>query len=126
MSSSPVRLLLHREDVGDLTVITFKDARILDEQKIQALGDQLFKLVEQAGRKDVVLSFEHVDYLSSHMVAKILTLHKKLRAAGGRVVLCELKPEIYENLKTANLDKVLEIRPHKAPDLGPGEAQASP
>jgi len=115
-----------REDVGDLTVVTFTEARILDEPRIQSIGDQLFRLAEQSGRKNLVLSFENVEYLSSHMVAKILTLQKKLRATGGNVVLRQLRPEIYENMRTANLDKVLDMRPHEGagPAAGAGEAPA--
>ena len=34
-------------DVGDVSVVQFKDRKILDESNIQAMGRELFELVEQ-------------------------------------------------------------------------------
>ena len=55
MSSQPKRRRLELEQIGDVTVVSFVDKKILDEQSIQTIGDQLFSLVDEAGRKKILL-----------------------------------------------------------------------
>ena len=48
---------LEIKDVGDVTVATFVDKRILDEQEIEVIGDQLFSLVDDLHCRKVLLNF---------------------------------------------------------------------
>src|SRR3974377_875551 len=96
MTSQPRRRRLEVEDIGDVTVVNFTDRKILDEQNIQVIGEQLFSLVDEAGRKKVLLNFGNVEYLSSAALGKLITLNKKLQAVGGRLIMCNIGPEIYD------------------------------
>ena len=49
--TTPRRQRITFEDIGDVTVVKFVDKKILDEQNIQAIGDDLFKLVDELGRR---------------------------------------------------------------------------
>ena len=51
MSAQPRRRRLEVEDIGDVTVVNFTDKKILDEQNIQVIGEQLFSLIDELGRK---------------------------------------------------------------------------
>src|SRR5438874_194346 len=95
MSTQPRRRRLEVEDIGDVTVVNFTDNKILDEQEIQIIGEQLFSLVDELGRRKLILNFSIVKYLSSAALGKFLTLNKKINAAGGRLVLCNIDPAIY-------------------------------
>ena len=53
MAASHRRLDL--EDVGEVTVARFIDKKILDESNIQVIGNQMFSLVEDDGRRKVLL-----------------------------------------------------------------------
>src|SRR5687767_2606939 len=99
MSTQPRRRRLEVEDIGDVTVVKFTDRKILDEQNIQIIGEQLFGLVDDAGRKKLLLNFSNVEYLSSAALGKLITLNKKVQAAGGRLALCTIDPQIYEVFK---------------------------
>ena len=68
MSSQPRRRRLEVEDIGDLTVVYFTDKEILDEQNIQIVGEQLFSLVDELGRRKLVLDFGNVECLNSPLV----------------------------------------------------------
>src|SRR5438445_12410142 len=94
--SQPRRRRLEVEDIGDVTVVNFTDKKILDEQNIQIIGEQLFSLVDEVGRRKILLNFGNVEYLSSAALGKLITLNKKLHAAGGRLVLCNNHPPISE------------------------------
>ena len=110
MSSPPRRRRLEVEDIGDVTVVNFTDRKILDEQNIQVIGEQLFSLVDEAGRKKVLLNFGNVEYLSSAALGKLITLNKKLQAVGGKLILCNIDPQIYEVFEITKLNKLFNIK----------------
>ena len=62
--SQPRRQRITFEDIGDVTVVRFIDKKILDEQNIQMIGDDLFKLVDELGRKKLLLDFTTVEFRS--------------------------------------------------------------
>src|SRR5262245_6376121 len=109
MSSQPRRRRLEVEDIGDVTVVNFVDRNILDEQSIQVIGDQLFSLVDESGRRKLLLNFANVEYLSSAALGKLITLNKKLNAVGGQLILCNIEPQIYEVFEITKLDKFFRI-----------------
>jgi anti-sigma B factor antagonist len=109
MSSQPRRRRLESETVGDITIVHFLDKKILDEQNIQIIGEELFRLADDQGTKKVLLNFNNVEYLSSAALGKLITLNKKLQAAGGRLVLCNIRSEIHEVFEITKLDKFFKI-----------------
>jgi anti-sigma B factor antagonist len=113
MSSQPQRRLLSVEDVGDVAVVNFTHRRITDEQVIQLIGEQLFGLVDDAGRRKILLNFANVEYLSSAVLGKLITLNKKTQAAGGRLVLCNIDPQIYEIFELTRLNRIFKIHPEE-------------
>lgn len=97
------------EEVGDVTVVRLLDKKILDEQNIQTIGDQLFSLVDDESRRKLLLDFSLVDYLSSAALGKLITLNKKVRAVSGQLRLCNIKPDIYVVFEITSLNKVFPI-----------------
>jgi anti-sigma B factor antagonist len=110
MSSQPRRRRLEVEDIGEVTVVNFTDRKILDEQNIQIIGEQLFSLVDELGRRKILLNFGNVEYLSSAALGKLITLNKKLQAVNGRLVLCNIDPQIYEVFEITKLNKLFNIQ----------------
>src|SRR3984893_2755564 len=110
MSAQPKRRPLAVEDIGEVTVVNFTDKKILDEQNIQIIGEQLFSLVDDLGRRKLLLNFSNVEYLSSAALGKFITLNKKVNAAGGRLILCNIDPQIYEVFEITKLNKLFNIQ----------------
>jgi anti-sigma B factor antagonist len=108
--AAPVQRRLDIEEVGDVTVARFIDKKILDENNIQIIGNQLFGLVEEDGRKKIVLDFTNVEYLSSAALGKLITMDKKVKASGGKLRLCNIRKDIYEVFAITRLNKVFDIR----------------
>lgn len=109
MSTQPRRRQLVVTDMGDVTVVSFTEKKILDEPNIQAIGEQLFGLVDDQGKKKIVLNFGRVEYLSSAALGKLITLNKKVNQAGGRLALCSIAPTIYEVFEITGLKRVFNI-----------------
>lgn len=110
MTSQPRRRRLEVEDIGDVCVVNFVDRKIIDEQNIQAIGEELNSLVDDFGRRKVLLNFANVSYLSSAALAKLITLNKKLLQVGGKLILCNIDPQIYEVFEITRLNKVFNIQ----------------
>jgi anti-sigma B factor antagonist len=110
MSPQPRRRRLEVEDISDITVVNFVDKKILDEQNIQVIGEQLFQLVDELGRRKVLLNFKNVEFLSSAALGKLITLNKKLQGVKGKLILCNIHPQIYEVFEITKLNKLINIR----------------
>src|SRR5437660_9732934 len=126
----PRRRRLEVEDIGDVTVVNFTDKKILDEQNIQIIGEQLFSLVDELGRRKILLNFGNVEYLSSAALGKFITLNKKVNAAGGRLILCNIDQRFKKASKSTSRTNPLIIRKKKKPAFkpfwGPRPATAAP
>lgn len=110
MSAQPRRRRLETEAIGEVTVVNFTDKRILDEQNIQIIGEQLFALVDDQGHNKILLNFSNVEYLSSAALGKFITLNKKVNGAGGKLILCGIDPAIYEVFEITRLDRLFNIQ----------------
>jgi anti-sigma B factor antagonist len=100
---------IHIQHIGDVTVVTFRDRRIIDEPNIQKIGEELFGLVDMLDCRKILTDFSNINYLSSAAIGKLLTLNKKVKAAGGKLVLCNLEPNVHEVLMVARV-RALEVR----------------
>lgn len=110
MSAQPKRRRLETEIIGDVTVVNFTDKRILDDENIRIIGEQLFGLVDDQGHKKLLLNFANVEYLSSAALGKFITLNKKVAGVGGKLVLCSIDPTIYEVFEITRLNKLFNIQ----------------
>ena len=97
------------EEIGDVTIARFIDKKILDENNIQIIGNQLFGLIDEDGRAKIILDFSNVEYLSSAALGKLITLDKKVKGAKGALRLCSIRPEIYEVFAITKLNKLFKI-----------------
>ena len=104
-------------DVGDVTVVRLTDRKVVDETNIQELGRELFALVEEEQRKNLLLNFSAVGFLSSSALGKLITLDKKVKAHGGKLKLSNIRPEIYEVFAITKLNKLFEIKDDEAEAL---------
>ena len=99
---------------GDVSIVTFRDRKILDEAAIQELGAELFALVEVDNRKTILLDFAGVEFLSSAALGKLITFDRKVKTSKGRLKLCGVAPGILEVFQVTKLNKVFDIRPDAA------------
>ena len=104
-------------EVGDVTVVRFRDHKIIEDVNIQELGQEMFRLVEADGRDRLLLDFAFVEFLSSAALGKLITLDKKMKAHGGTLKLSNIRPEIYEVFAITKLNRLFDIRKDEADAL---------
>jgi anti-sigma B factor antagonist len=109
MAQQARRRRLEVTEVDDVVVVNFLDKKILDDQNIQIIGDELIRLVDELARLKIVLNFRNVEFLSSAFLGKLVKFNGKVQAAGGKLVLCEIKKDLLEVFILCKLDKLLVI-----------------
>ena len=100
-----------REEDG-VSVVTLRDARILDDATISQVGQELFDLVDVENRKKLLLCFGRVEFLSSAALGKLITLRRKVDDVNGHLGLCEIRSETFEVFRVAKLDTFFDIHDH--------------
>jgi len=115
--SQAARRHLNLDTVDGVTVVSFVDTKIVSEENILEVGDQLYKLVEVDGHKQLLLNFGNVQYLSSAALGKLINLKKKVGVAKGKLKLCCIHPDLLEVFRITRLDQVFEIYPDEQTGL---------
>jgi anti-anti-sigma factor len=106
MSAHFSRYELIREDIQDVTVVLFTAPRLEEKGHIRAVFQEVACFVA-AGRHHLVLNLRRVEYLGSRAINELLRLHRRVRAAHGRLALCHLSPATDEALKVLGLKEVV-------------------
>ena len=96
-------------DVNGATVVNFTDKHIIQETGIKETGEELLSLVDKEGKKKILLDFSGVDFISSVLLAALINLDKKMRATGGKLAMCGMRPEIFELFCITKLDRLFDI-----------------
>ncbi|MBV9122732.1 MAG: STAS domain-containing protein [Planctomycetes bacterium] len=100
------------EEIGDVTVVRWDEQPHWPDS-----GDQLFKLVDEAGRRKLVLNFGNAESLSSTVLAKLMMLNKKLQTVGGVLILCNLSPHVREVFEVTRVNEFFGFHPGEAEAL---------
>jgi anti-anti-sigma factor len=108
---------LEVSEVGDVTVVRFRDHKIVEDVNIQELGQEMFRLVEKDGRHKLLLNFSTVEFLSSAALGKLITLDKRVKAHGGLLKLSNIRAEIYEVFTITKLNRLFDIKEDEADAL---------
>ncbi len=110
MESATEYRKINVEEVGDVTVVTFKDEKIIEDNDIDQIGKELFRLIEEMGVDKILVSFSGVDFLSSAALGKLMTLDKKAKARGVVLKLSNIRPKVYEVLAITKLNRLFDIK----------------
>jgi anti-sigma B factor antagonist len=114
--SEPPRLSVRVVD--GVAVARLADAEILfTEAAVQALGAELFDLVDRQGHTKLVVDLTGVKYLSSAGLAKLTELDRRVRQVGGRLRLCGLGPTVRDVFRVSQLDRLFAIDEDEAASL---------
>src|SRR4051794_22497298 len=99
------------QQVDKATVVEFRTASLMDPLELQTISESLYKIVDEQDKRQLVLDFEKVEYLSSQAIGIVLTINKKLSALkNSKLILCGVGPRLMQLIKITRLDKVLTIK----------------
>lgn len=107
MSTETPRLrAAHRDGV---LVVEFADRDVLDEAAIRQINAELMRQIEGARTKNVLISFQGVEHLSSAALGSLITANSLVKKRGGHLRLSNIKPTILEVFRITKLDRLFQI-----------------
>ena len=99
-----------QETEEGVMVCYFNDAKILDEARISQIGSDLVEMTTKTAGGKLLLNFEGVTFMSSHMIGKLVLLNKKCKAGKINLKFCNISPNVGEVFKIMRLNKVFDIQ----------------
>ena len=91
------------EAEGQNVRVVFPQLRITEDDNVEQLGEELFALVEQFRMKNVVVDFSAVNFVTSSVLGKLITLHRKAARYDGQLQLTGVHGELEQILRTSHL-----------------------
>jgi anti-anti-sigma factor len=96
----------------EVTVVHFNGDKVsLDEATSHDIRDQLVALAEEPNPEQLLLDFGNVEYISSQALGLLVHLHRERLAAGRRLAILNLRPQVQEVFAVTRLDTLLDLRP---------------
>ena len=93
----------------DVTIVTFTEERIVDEEQIRELQESFGPIIEKNEEKELILNFVNVKFMTSALLGLLVRIHKKVCESGGRLRLSNLDPNLHKVFEITQLTKVFEI-----------------
>lgn len=89
---------------------TLRPTGRLDSASSPVLERQAFDCID-AGERRLLLDFSALDYISSAGLRAALAVAKRMNAAGGKLALCSLSPQVAEVFEISGVDAIIDIHP---------------
>jgi anti-anti-sigma factor len=97
------------ENGRDVTIVTFEEENILEDQQIRKLERALLPVIRDNQQKRLVLNFVKVKFMSSAFLGLLVKVHKRVIEAGGHLQLYNLDPKIQKVFEITQLVRVFDI-----------------
>lgn len=110
--SGTFRHISAREDRGVL-ILTLDVERISSYEVAEAMGRELIDAVREKTAPKVVVDMSKLSYMSSVGYGPLITLRSRVRAEGGRIILCGLSGVVKDVFEATRLL----INPHSPKSL---------
>jgi anti-sigma B factor antagonist len=101
--------LINRFEGDDVLIVYFQDVRIIDDSRINSLGQELGELINDTSNSRIILNFQNVGFMSSAMIGKLVLFGKKCKEAKVKLRLCTIGENVEEVFKLMRLNKVFDI-----------------
>lgn len=109
---------LEVEEAKEGLLVSFNKSLGLCEDNITAIAAELFQVAERLGRRTLSIDLGRVRFLGSTALGQFISLHKQVRAGGGRLTLRNASPSVYEVFEVTRVSTFLEITPPIRPPPG--------
>jgi len=94
---------------GDVSVLEFQAAEVLDSFVAADVKAQAFRLLE--GRSDLVVNLANLEFVDSAGLGVLVGIYKRARLRNREVVVAGAQPYVARVMKILKLDRVLESYP---------------
>lgn len=97
------------KNIDSIIMVEITESHFMEEHPIDVLGQELSSLTNNPEKTNVILDLSSLKFMATMVMSKFIVLQKRLRARGGKLILCNLQPYILETIRLTQLHKVFEI-----------------
>jgi len=83
--------------------------KCLDDTQAHLLAEDLLDLALSRGGGELLLNLEAVESVSSYGLMRLMVLSRCLQAAGGKLCLTHLRPEVYATLLANRVTNLFDL-----------------
>lgn len=94
---------------GNVAIAELQTAKILDEEVINQIENQIDKQMNDLAMVSLVLDFSRVQFLTSSFLGYLIRLQKNISDNKGQLRLCGINEKIEGIFKITRLDKIFDI-----------------
>ena len=101
-----------QREMNGIYVLALSGRLVLGDES-SGLRTMVDKLLTSGATK-IVVNLEHVNYMDSAGLGTLIEVHRKTKAKGGRLKLCNLGPNLRQALEMARLLPIFETCANEA------------
>lgn len=98
--------IIRMETRGPIVVAHVRSGSLKDVDSIGTFGEHLKAFLKSHPGANILLNFEHVDYLSSAALTELIAASELARKHGGRLRICGLTDEVRKVFQITRLDRL--------------------
>ena len=95
--------------IDDVLVVSLKQASIGGMEGIEKIGQTLRSFVEDGQPRKMVVDFSAVRFFSSQMLGLLVDIWRRMKDAGGVVLISGINPQLTRVFRITHLDKIFEF-----------------
>jgi anti-sigma B factor antagonist len=99
---------------GSVVVVQFLDREIRGEKASEDLQRELAQVAASPKNDRVVLDLSNVHLMTSAALVQLIVFNKMLEATGGRLILCNIRPEVYDVFNVMKLESFFQMEEDRA------------
>jgi anti-anti-sigma factor len=105
MSHSP--LPAHPAETVPATVLTVQNGQV--RESVNRLAGEVAERPTRWAGREVRIDFRALDYVDSRELGALIVLNRKVKGAGGRLTLVNVRPFVSGVLQVTRLDTILDV-----------------
>jgi anti-sigma B factor antagonist len=109
-----------------VVVVRFLDREIRGEAASEELQRELAQVAASPKNDRVLLDLSNVHLMTSAALVQLIVFNKMLEATGGRLILCQVRPEVYDVFNVMKLESMFQIEDDRAAALAAFDRPPAP
>ena len=101
--------ILQIDESDGVSLVNFPPRTELSSEVVERVGPELYALVEGEERRNVVVNFENLTFLSSQGIGVLLTLRLKAARTGSEIVLASVPTQFDEIFRLTNFEQLYQV-----------------
>ena len=80
----------------------------IDQHSVSILKTEVDQLIGEGNARELCFDLSRVTFMDSSGIGFLIGRYKKMAAAGGRVTLCGVQPQVDRVLSLSGIDQIIE------------------